>query len=136
METTVERTTGTDGGALLMKFFGAAESGDMETARSLVADGIVMEWPQSGERFTGRDKAFAAMAAAEVKPEPVGPPRLLGGDDTWVLTMPLDYAGTVHHYVGIFEIRDGLIQRSTEYFGAPFPAQPGRAQFVDPPEQS
>jgi hypothetical protein len=133
METTIERMTGADGAAVLMRFFGAAESGDMETARSFVADDFVMEWPQSGERFTGPDNAFAAMGAAEVKPQPAGEPSIVGGGDTWVLRMPLDYAGTVHHYVGVFDVRDGLIRRATEYFGAPFPAQPGRAKYADPP---
>ena len=134
METTVERASARDGSAILMQFFGAAESGDMEALRSLVADDVVMEWPQSGERFIGRDNAFAAMAATEVKPQPAGSPSIVGGGGTWVITMPLDYAGTVHHYVGIFQIRDGLIQRATEYFGAPFAAQRGRAQYADSAE--
>lgn len=134
METRVERAAARHGSAILMQFFGAAESGDMETLRSLVADGVVMEWPQSGERFTGRDNAFAAMDATEVKPQPAGSPIIVGGGETWVITMPLDYAGAVHHYVGIFQIRDGLIQCATEYFGAPFAAQRGRAQYADPAE--
>jgi hypothetical protein len=132
MDTTAERTTTSDGKAVLMRFFEASETGDMDAARALVADDVVMEWPQSGERFHGRDNAFGAMMATEVKPRPAGEPRIAGGGEIWVLTMPLDYGGEIHHYVGIFEIRNGQIHRTSEYFGAPFPAPEARAKFAEP----
>ena len=36
-----------------------------------------------------------------------------------------------YHYVGVYEIEGGKIKRSTEYFGAPFPAQEGRARYAE-----
>ena len=125
--------TTADGGAVLEQFFAAIEGGDIDAARSLLHQDLVMEWPQSGERFRGPDNAIAAMAASETKPEPVGEPRIVGGGNTWVLTMPLSYSGEIHHYVGVFEIVDGTIRHSTEYFGVPFPAQAGRSQYAEPP---
>ena len=58
----------------------------------LVEDDMVMEWPQSGERFVGRANVLAAMGAVEVKPEFAGQPRLIGSGHVWVLMVPF---GTV-----------------------------------------
>ncbi len=125
--------TTADGRAVLEQFFTAIEGGDIDAARSFLHEDLVMEWPQSGERFRGPDNAIAAVAATEAKPEPVGEPRIVGSGSTWVLTMPLSYGDEIHHYVGVFEIVDGTIRHSTEYFGAPFPAQAGRSQYAEPP---
>jgi ketosteroid isomerase-like protein len=50
------------------RFFAASERGDADVIATLVDDEMVMEWPQSGERFVGRANVLAAMAAVEVKP--------------------------------------------------------------------
>ncbi len=117
--------------ATIMHFLEAAESGDLEAAAAVVHDDVVVEWPQSGERFKGRDNALAAMRATEVKPQPAGEPRMLGAGDVWVLMMPLRYGEELYHYVGVYELDGGKIRHSTEYFGAPFPAPEARAQYAD-----
>ena len=117
--------------SVIGRFMEAAERGDLETMASLAHEDVVMEWPQSGERFRGRDNALAAMRAQQTPPEPAGEPRLVGSGDTWVMMMPLRYGEEIFHYVGVYELRDGKIARSTEYFGAPFPAQEFRAQYAD-----
>ena len=43
------------------RFFAASERGDGDTVAALVDDDMVMEWPQSGERFIGRANVLAAM---------------------------------------------------------------------------
>jgi hypothetical protein len=113
------------------RFWEASERGDRAALRELVADGFKMTWPQSGERFRGADNAFAAIEAQALKPTPAGEPRILGCGDLWVLMSPLRYGEEVHHYVGVFELRDGLVAATTEYFGAPFPPQPARAPFAE-----
>ena len=117
--------------SVIDRFLAAAESGDLDVMASLAHDEIVMEWPQSGERFRGKDNAIAAMRAQEVKPEFAGEPRIIGSGDVWVVMVPLRYGDEIHHYVGVYELRDGKVAHSTEYFGAPFPAQEFRAEFVD-----
>jgi len=47
------------------------------------------------------------------------------------MMMPLRYGEDVYHYVGVFELEGDKIRRTTEYFGAPFPAQEGRAKFAE-----
>lgn len=118
--------------AVMERFWEAAERRDVEELAALASPDIVMTWPQSGERFTGRDNALGALQATEEKPEMAGEPELLGSGDVWVARLPLRYGSEIYHYVGIFELRDGLISRTTEYFGAPFPAPESRARFADP----
>jgi hypothetical protein len=120
------------GEAIIMRLFEAMERREEEALRSLVTDDFTMTWPQSGERFRGRDNALQALAVQDDVPTPAGEPRVVGGGDTWVVMMPLQYpeAGAVH-YIGVFELRDGLVRASTEYFGSPFPAKPERARFAE-----
>jgi hypothetical protein len=117
----------------MMRFLEAAEQRDEATLRELAADDFRMTWPQSGERFRGRENALGALAVQDDVPEPAGEPRIVGSGDTWVVMMPLSYAqaGLVH-YVGVFELRDGRVSASTEYFAAPFPPKAARARFAEP----
>jgi len=118
-------------GQLVMRFMAGTAEGDFSAIADLVHDDFVMEWPQSGERFSGRDNAFGAMQAQQDKPEMVGPPRLVGGGNTWVMMVPLRYADGLHHYTAVLELEDGRIKRATGTWAAPFPAQSYRAQFAD-----
>jgi ketosteroid isomerase-like protein len=117
--------------SVIGRFLEAAESGDLDSMAALAHDDIVMEWPQSGERFRGKDNALGAMRAQEVKPEFAGEPRMIGSGDVWVVMVPLRYGDEIHHYVGVYELRNGKVAHSTEYFGAPFQAQEFRAQYAD-----
>lgn len=116
---------------IVERFFAASERGDMAALTELVDDEMVMEWPQSGERFRGRENVLAAMGAVEVKPQFAGAPRLIGSGQLWVLMVPLRYGEDVLQYVAILELELGRIRRATGYWGAPFPAQATRAAFLD-----
>lgn len=113
------------------RFFAASERGDLPALATLVDDDMVMEWPQSGEVFRGRENVLAAMGAVEVKPEFAGPPRLIGAGNVWVLMVPLRYGPDVLQYVAVLELQEGRIRRGTGYWGAPFPAQASRARYAD-----
>ena len=113
------------------RFFAASERGDADVIATLVDDEMVMEWPQSGERFVGRANVLAAMAAVEVKPEFAGQPRLIGSGGLWVLMVPLRYGTDVLQYVAVLELEGSRIKRATGYWGSPFPAQDARAPFAD-----
>jgi len=118
-------------GQLVMRFMAGTAEEDFDSIADLVHDDFVMEWPQSGERFVGRGNAFGAMKAQRDKPEPAGPPRLVGSGDTWVLMVPLRYSDGVYHYTAVLELVDGRIKRGTGTWAAPFPAQAYRAEFAD-----
>ncbi len=53
---------------LVERFFAASERGDVAAHEAMIDDQMVMEWPQSGERFRGRENVLGAMGAVEVKP--------------------------------------------------------------------
>ena len=112
-------------------FFAASEHGDLATLATMVDDQMVMVWPQSGERFRGRENVLGAMAAVEVKPQFAGSPRLIGSGQVWVLMVPLRYGEEVLHYVAVLQLEGGRIRQATGYWGAPFPAQEGRAAFAE-----
>ena len=124
-------SVGTDGGALIAQLWEALERDDLAHAGDLVTDDFVMAWPQSGERFSGRDRAIAAIRAQDEKPEPAGEPRIIGSGDVWVALVPIRYGSVTHQYVGVFELSAGKIARATEVFGAPFPPKEARARFAD-----
>ena len=113
------------------RFFAASERGDTSAITALVDDDMVMEWPQSGERFRGRENVLGAMGAVAVKPQFAGSPRLTGSGHIWVLMVPLRYGEDVLQYVAVLELSGGRIRRATGYWGAPFPAQDSRAAFLD-----
>jgi hypothetical protein len=116
---------------LVERFFDASERGDLTALQAMVDEQMVMEWPQSGERFRGRENVLGAMAAVEVKPQFAGSPRLIGSGPIWVLTVPLRYGEDVLQYVAVLELEQGRIRRATGFWGAPFPAQDARAPFLD-----
>ena len=117
---------------LVEQFVAAGQRGDMEAMGAMLREDMVMEWPQSGERFTGRHNAAVAMGTQEVRPELAGEARMVGSDQVWVVMMPLRYGEDIYHYVGVLEVEEGSIRRGTGYFAAPFPAQPSRARYADP----
>jgi ketosteroid isomerase-like protein len=125
-------TATNSGRDVIEQFLAAAEAMDAQAMAALAHDDLVMEWPQSGERFTGRERALAAVLATGERPSVAGPPEVVGAGDIWVVRMPLRYGEDIYHYVGILQLDGGRIRRSTEFFGAPFPANPARAEFTDP----
>ncbi|MDQ3938807.1 MAG: nuclear transport factor 2 family protein [Chloroflexota bacterium] len=115
----------------IQRFIQAVERGDVEQMAEFVADDVEMEWPQSGERFRGKENALKAMQATEIKPEPAGEPRILGSGDLYVLMMPLRYGEEIWHYVGVYQLEGGKIRGTNEFFGTPFPASEARAPFTE-----
>jgi hypothetical protein len=116
---------------LVERFFAASERGDASALVAMVDEDMIMEWPQSGERFRGRENVLGAMGAVEIKPQFAGSPRLIGAGQTWVMMVPLRYGEDVLQYVAVLELEGGRIQRATGFWGAPFPAQGSRAAFLD-----
>jgi hypothetical protein len=108
--------------------------GMSQLTQEYATDDFVEEWPQSGERLT---KA-ATIKMAESYPEMSGTSpkfaykRMLGGGDVFVIEGTIDYGdGVPVSYVGIGELRDGMVSKMTEYFANPFEAPAWRADFVE-----
>jgi hypothetical protein len=95
----------------------------------------VMEMPQSGERFRGRENMRAFQRA---RSDHSTPPRSLQlrrvpvKEGLWVVEAVIDYGGgQVFDVVLISELRDGKMWRDRWYFAEPFEALEWRAQWVE-----
>ncbi|PVZ13208.1 nuclear transport factor 2 family protein [Actinomycetospora cinnamomea] len=108
-----------------------ATGNDPELGHRIFADDAVLEFPQSGERFTGRDTFLAwrtqypAKVTGEIR-------RVLGLGDLWVAEAVIRYDGGEPMYgVSILEFRDDLVVRETIYGGPPWEAPDWRAPYRD-----
>jgi hypothetical protein len=95
----------------------------------------VMEMPQSGERFRGRENMRAFQRARDnhaTPPRSLQLRRVLVKEGLWVVEAVIDYGdGRVFHVVLILELRDGKMWRDRWYFAEPFEAPEWRAQWVE-----
>jgi hypothetical protein len=93
----------------------------------------VMEMPQSGERFRGRENMRAFQEAYRLPQQPslrVG--RVLVKEGLWVVEGLIDYGdGRVFDVVVISELREGKMWRDRWYFAEPFEAPEWRARWVE-----
>jgi hypothetical protein len=92
----------------------------------------VMEMPQSGERFRGRENMRAFQRARDnhaTPPRSFQLRRVLVKEGLWVVEAVIDYGdGRVYEVALILELRDGKMWRDRWYFAEPFEAPEWRAQ--------
>ena len=94
----------------------------------------VMEMPQSGERFRGREniKAFQEAFTEHSAPPSIQIRRVLVREGLWVVESVVDYGGgRIMHGAAILEFKDGKVWRDTRYFAEPFEAPQWRAHLVE-----
>ncbi len=94
----------------------------------------VMEMPQSGERFVGREnlRAFQESFPDNADKPTIRIRRVLVGEGLWVAESVVDYGGgQVFHGAAILELKDGKVWRDTRYFAEPFEAPGWRAHLVE-----
>lgn len=122
-----------DNRATIERYWKALGARDVDTVREMFADDVVGEWPQSGERFRGKEACMNVFANYPGgTPKLIGIRRVSGQGDYWVGEAELEYSdGKRYHTVGIFEFRDGKIVHEVDYFAEPFPAPEWRMQWVD-----
>jgi len=116
------------------------ESGDMaefgKSQHEMAAEDIVLEYPQSGERFRGRDK-IATMNQSYQGSTGTTPKamlrRILKPGQAWVIESVIDYGdGTPVSAISIIETNaDGKVAKQTDYFANPFEAATWRSQYAE-----
>lgn len=117
--------------ALILRYL-QATGVDPALGHGMFADDAVLEFPQSGERFTGRD-TFLAWRSGYPAEVTMTLRRIVGSGDLWVAEGETRYDGGDPHYgVTILEFRDGLVVRETIYAGPPWDAPDWRAPYRDP----
>ena len=116
------------------------EDADMEAfgkaQYEMAAEDVINEFPQSGERFRGRDK-IAAMNQSYSGNTGTAPKitlrRILKPGEAWVIEGTIDYGdGTPVSAISIIETGpDGKVVKQTDYFANPFEAPAWRKQYAE-----
>jgi hypothetical protein len=118
-----------------------------------IAEDVVEDYPQSGERIRGRANRRAIFDNYPGRGEhDFGPNevRRVVGDDQWVMTPAMTLArvngsgerytasglitypnGEHWHLIQLIELRGGKVARLITYFAAPFEAPAWRAKYVE-----
>jgi SnoaL-like domain len=114
-------------------------SGDVQQlarqVSELGSEGMVQEWPQSGERIRGRENIVSVNESYEgatgTKPS-LTLRRIVRPGQAWLIEGTIDYGdGTPVSFVSVIELRDGKIAATTDYFANPFEAPDWRAKWVE-----
>jgi hypothetical protein len=117
--------------AKVVEHWRASEQGDSTAEHAIYAEDAVLDYPQSGERFRGRE-TIAAQRGGHPAERHFTVQRISGAGDLWVSECVISYDGEPTHSVSIMEFADGLVAHETQYFADPFDAPDSRAALADP----
>jgi hypothetical protein len=109
----------------------ASDRGDIDAEHAIYAADAILDYPQSGERFSGRSR-IQAQRGGHPADRHFTIRRIIGAGDVWVSECVITYDGVPTYSVSIMEILDGLVTHETQYFADPFDAAPGRAALAEP----
>ena len=109
----------------------ASERGDSEVEHAIYSADAVLDYPQSGERFLGRD-TISAQRGAHPANRHFTVLRIIGGGDLWVSECVITYDGVPSYSVSIMEFADGQVVHETQYFADPFGAPQWRTKLAEP----
>ena len=116
--------------AALDQHWAASDTNDFETEHLIYQEDAVLDYPQSGERTSGRHN-IQGQRASQPSKKRFAIRRIVGGGDLWVTEFILTYDDKPSYTVSIMEFRDDRVARETQYFADPFEAPASRAQWVE-----
>ena len=117
--------------ARIQQHWEASERGDVDAEHAIYAEDAILDYPQSGERFTGRSK-IQAQRGGHPAERHFTVRRILGRGELWVSECVITYDGAPTYSLSIMEITGGVVTHETQYFADPFEAAPGRAALAEP----
>jgi hypothetical protein len=117
--------------ARLLEHWEASERGGVDAEHAIYAAEAILDYPQSGERFTRRAR-IQAQRAGHPAERHFTVRRILGAGGLWVSECVITYDGVPTYSVSVMEITNGLVTHETQYFADSFPAAPGRAALAEP----
>ena len=102
-------------------------------ASEVYTDDALVEFPQSGERFRGKENFSIWRGAYPAEFLEFELRSLRGAGDIWVGELQIRYeeGGNPLPGVVILQFRGDLIDRETIYAAEAFPPDPGRAQYAE-----
>jgi SnoaL-like domain len=117
--------------AALDQHWAASDANDFETEHHIYHDDAVLDYPQSGERTSGR-RNIQNQRASQPNKKRFTVQRIMGSGDLWVTEFILTYDNKPSYTVSIMEFRNGKVVHETQYFADPFDAPAWRKQWVQP----
>ena len=109
----------------------ASERGASEVAHAIDSADAILDDPQSGERFRGRE-AISAQRGAHPANRHFTVLRIVGGGDLWVSECIITYDGVPSYSVSIMEFANGNVVHETQYFANAFGAPEWRIALAEP----
>ncbi|WP_027040291.1 nuclear transport factor 2 family protein [Mesorhizobium ciceri] len=116
--------------AALDRHWAASDASDFEAEHQIYREDAVLDYPQSGERISGR-RNIQSSRAAQPNRKRFTVRRIVGAGDLWVTEFVLAYDGRPSYTVSIMEFVDGKVAHETQYFADPFEPGSSRAQWVE-----
>src|SRR3954454_5997320 len=116
--------------ARLQQHWEASERGDIDAEHAVYAEDAILDYPQSGERFSGRSR-IQAQRGGHPAERHFAIRRIQGGGDLWVSECVITYDGAPTYSLSVMEFTGGLVAHETQYFADPFAAPPGRAALAE-----
>jgi hypothetical protein len=108
----------------------ASEAGDIIREHELYAADAILDYPQSGERFRGRDR-IAAQRGGHPAERHFTVLRITGSGGVWVSECRISYDGVPTYSVSIMEFEGDEVVRETQYFADPFVAADSRRALAE-----
>lgn len=109
------------------------ERHDWHAASELLHDDYVLEYPQSGERFRGRDHFIALNAEYPAAgPWHFAVQRVVASEHVAASDVTVSAPSVTARVVSFFALRDGRIWRMTEFWPDPFEAPAWRVPLAEP----
>jgi hypothetical protein len=113
--------------ALVAQF---ADDHDLDKGHELYHDDAVVEFPQSGERFVGKEN-FLTWRKQYPAPVTYGIRRISGHGDLWIIELLVSYDGGQPMFgLGVEQFRGDKIARETIYVMEGFEAAAWRTEWV------
>ena len=116
--------------AALDQHWAASDTNDFETEHLIYQEDAVLDYPQSGERTSGRHN-IQGQRASQPSEKRFTVQRIIGSGDLWVTEFILTYDGKPSYTVSIMEFSNGKVVHETQYFADPFEAPAWRSQWVE-----
>jgi hypothetical protein len=109
----------------------ASERGDTDAEHAIYDQSAVLDYPQSGERFRGRE-AIATQRGGHPAHRHFTVLRISGGEDLWVSECIISYNGNPTYSISVMEFDQQHVVHETQYFADPFGAPAWRRALAEP----
>src|SRR4051794_27802638 len=106
--------------ARLEEHWKASERGDIDAEHAIYAAHAILDYPQSGERFSGRSR-IQAQRGGHPAERHFTVRRILGGGNLWVSECVITYDGAPTYSLSVMEITDGLVTQRDPVLRRPVP---------------